>query len=233
MIAKATRTEIVGTGKRAKLEQDWKFAVAENPKAETAWKLYAGGYLHASSVGLIPKKFAENPDGSQNWFVIEEAELLEVSAVSVPANSAALMAKGIGVDIDQLREAINIDEDTETAAEDENTPEDPQPAEETVVEKIARLKAERERIETELKAFEEAPAVSPVTTTTVVTATSKAVIIQRTIHQISNERTRALVSAQKEIERLLKGNQTVPTTLKNKVDDRIYHKIIRELIRAK
>lgn len=101
VIAKATRTEIVGNGKRSKLEQDWKFAVEENPKAKIIFDLYAGGFLHASSVGLIVKKFKEDGKGNTDWFTIEEAELLEVSAVSVPANQSAL-AKAKGIEVDML-----------------------------------------------------------------------------------------------------------------------------------
>jgi HK97 family phage prohead protease len=100
VIANASRTEIKGRGDKARLEQDWKFAVNENPKAKVIFDLYAGGFLHASSVGLIPRKFAQDKDGNNDWSIIEEAELLEVSAVSVPANARALAkAKGIDVDI--------------------------------------------------------------------------------------------------------------------------------------
>jgi len=134
VIAKATRTEVVGKGKRAKLEQDWKFAVEENPKAKIIFDLYAGGFLSASSVGFIVKKFKENQDGTRDWYTIEEAELLEVSAVSVPANAAATLAKALGLEQDELRAALKFtdpneddedepeDEETETPAEDE--PED-------------------------------------------------------------------------------------------------------------
>jgi HK97 family phage prohead protease len=109
VIAKATRTEIVGKGKRSKLEQDWKFAVEENPKAKIIFDLYAGGFLHASSVGLIVKKFQEDAKGNTDWFTIEEAELLEVSAVSVPANQSAL-AKAKGIEVDMLNQK-NEDDD--------------------------------------------------------------------------------------------------------------------------
>ncbi|MFA5750605.1 MAG: HK97 family phage prohead protease, partial [Candidatus Shapirobacteria bacterium] len=114
---KAVRTEIVGKGKRSKLEQDWEFAVNENPKAKIIFDLYAGEFLRASSVGFIPRKFKENQDGTRDWFTIEEAELLEVSAVSVPANAMAL-AKSKGINIDALELAY----DDEPEGDDE-TPE--------------------------------------------------------------------------------------------------------------
>jgi len=45
---------------------------------------YKNGYLRAFSVGLIPKKW------SDDWTTILQAELLEISAVTVPANPNAL-----------------------------------------------------------------------------------------------------------------------------------------------
>jgi HK97 family phage prohead protease len=101
VIANAIRTEIKGKGAKSRLEQDWKFAVNENPKAKIIFDLYAGGFLHASSVGFIPRKFKENDDGTKDYWTIEEAELLEVSAVSVPANAYAL-AKSKGIDVDKI-----------------------------------------------------------------------------------------------------------------------------------
>jgi len=58
----------------------------ENPKGMLAYKLAAGGFLNATSVGFIPLEF--NDDGS-----IAKSELLEDSAVSVPANAEALFVK--------------------------------------------------------------------------------------------------------------------------------------------
>jgi len=123
VIARATRTEIVGKGKRSRLEQDWEFAVNENPKAKIIFDLYAGGFLHASSVGFLPRKFKENPDGTNDWYIIEEAELLEVSAVSVPANARALAkAKGIDTDIlpDNTEDIDEYGDETEPNGEQGN-----------------------------------------------------------------------------------------------------------------
>lgn len=154
VIARAENTRIEGKGKRAKLIQDWVFAVNENPKAKIIFDLYAGGFLHASSVGFIPRKFAEKDDGGRDWFTIEEAELLEVSAVSVPANAAATLAKSIGIDVAELKEAVAVededaeeteDDETEEVEEDdsdeEEVEEEAEP-EETPAEKRARLKQE-------------------------------------------------------------------------------------------
>ncbi len=70
------------------------FAVNENPKAKIIFDLYAGGFLNAFSVGFIPKEFDDKGK-------ILKSELLEVSAVSVPANAYAL-AKQKGIDVDKL-----------------------------------------------------------------------------------------------------------------------------------
>lgn len=103
VIARATRTEVIGKGKRARIEQDWLFAVNENPKAKIIFDLYAGGFLHASSVGFLVRAFAKDDKGNTDYFTITEWELLEVSAVSVPAQAQAL-AKQKGIDVDVLIE---------------------------------------------------------------------------------------------------------------------------------
>ncbi|MFA5050961.1 MAG: hypothetical protein WC499_02500 [Patescibacteria group bacterium] len=58
----------------------------DNPKGALADKMVAGGFLNTSSIGFIPKVF--DADGK-----ILESELLEVSAVAVPANADALFDK--------------------------------------------------------------------------------------------------------------------------------------------
>lgn len=52
---------------------------------DSLYNSYKGGYLRAFSVGLIPKKW------SDDWTTILQAELLEISAVTVPANPNALV----------------------------------------------------------------------------------------------------------------------------------------------
>lgn len=117
VIGKASNTKIDGK----KLVGKITFAVNENPKAKVIFDLYAGGFLNAFSVGFIPTKFKENKDGTKDWYTIEEAELLEVSAVSVPANARAL-AKAKGIDIDALpitKENENHDEPKPEDTEEE------------------------------------------------------------------------------------------------------------------
>ena len=63
--------------------------------ADTIYKLYVGGFLHATSVGFIPLdwegKDEENPYPKWENNVYLSQELLELSAVPVPANANALV----------------------------------------------------------------------------------------------------------------------------------------------
>lgn len=77
-----------------KLEGTIQFAVDENPKAKIIYDLYKGKFLNAFSVGFIPKAFDE--EGK-----ILLSELLELSAVAVPANQMAL-AKSAGIEVNKL-----------------------------------------------------------------------------------------------------------------------------------
>lgn len=89
-IAKSNKTYINGT----ELLFDIEFPEAGvYPFADTIRKLYAGGFMRASSVGFIPKKW-EFGDGKPNRPLVKylEQELLELSLVPVPANPAALVA---------------------------------------------------------------------------------------------------------------------------------------------
>jgi len=86
-IGKALRTEVVGSA----LVQRWQFAVDANPYARIAYGLYRGGFLNCASVGFIPIRW-EDGTGKTAWSRrYLEQELLEVSAVGIPANPNALM----------------------------------------------------------------------------------------------------------------------------------------------
>ena len=108
------------------------FADAETYEfADTIYKLYKGGFLHATSVGFIPLdwegKSEEEPYPKWEGNVFTSQELLELSAVPVPANAEALVnARDSGlITVKQFeavtREPIEIAsiEDTE---EEEDTP---------------------------------------------------------------------------------------------------------------
>lgn len=104
------------------LEGEIQFAVDENPKAKVIFDLYAGGFLKAFSVGFIPLEFKNDDPWSGE---ILKAELLEISAVSVPANAYAT-AKQKGVDVEALEDK-DIEPEPETEpkpSEDEDTGED-------------------------------------------------------------------------------------------------------------
>lgn len=78
------------------LIQQIEFADAETYAfADTIYKLYKGGFLHAISVGFIPLdwegKDEDNPDPKWEGNVFTKQELLESSAVPVPANANALV----------------------------------------------------------------------------------------------------------------------------------------------
>lgn len=86
------------------------FAVDINPKAKMYFEMFKAGILNAFSIGFIPKRWEDrkNADGSSNR-VFLETELLEISAVPVPANPQALvlarsfkMADGKEIDKDIL-----------------------------------------------------------------------------------------------------------------------------------
>ena len=90
-----------GVGRKVWIENNkmmfkLQFAPADTyPKADIAFKLYKGGYMSAFSIGFIPNhEKTEFPEkhkaGARRIF--NEVELLEISAVSVPANQEALMA---------------------------------------------------------------------------------------------------------------------------------------------
>lgn len=92
--------------KDGKLQGRVHFAVNENPKAKVIFDLYAGGFLSGFSVGFIPKEFDD-----KNPFRIKKSELLEISAVAVPANALSL-AKQKGIDVEPLEDEP-ADEDIE------------------------------------------------------------------------------------------------------------------------
>lgn len=90
--------KIHNTTAQTALEGDIEFAL-ENPKGMLAFKLAVGDFLSATSVGFIPKAFDD--DGN-----IIQAELLELSAVSVPANPQALLEKSIEQNEDVVDEVV-------------------------------------------------------------------------------------------------------------------------------
>lgn len=86
-IGRALHTEVGGS----QLIQRWQFAIDVNPFARIAYGLYRGGFLNTASVGFIPVRWENGTDKTTWRRKYLEQELLEVSAVGIPANPNALM----------------------------------------------------------------------------------------------------------------------------------------------
>jgi phage head maturation protease len=94
-LGKALSTEIRTTSGGQALCQRIQFATEVNPVARIAYGLYRGGYLNAVSVGFIPLRWEDGTGGAGPQLTgprrrYLEQELLEVSAVAIPANPDAL-----------------------------------------------------------------------------------------------------------------------------------------------
>ena len=85
--------------------------------ADTIFKLYKGGFLHATSVGFIPLQWEgkdEDDENSRPKFegnIFTSQELLELSAVPVPANANALVtARSQGVITEKELLGLGVEE---------------------------------------------------------------------------------------------------------------------------
>jgi hypothetical protein len=92
------------------LFQRIEFACDINPMAKIAYGLYKGKFLNAVSVGFVPLRWEDGSEekGYQRKYL--EQELLEVSAVGIPANPNAL-ALGLNsgaIQKSDLREAFDL-----------------------------------------------------------------------------------------------------------------------------
>lgn len=105
-IGRAEKTWVEGGA----LQQVWRFASNENPMAKIARDLYRGGFLNASSVGFIPIEWENGEKNAEYRRKYTKSELLEVSAVGIPANPAALAlaVKSGAVDMADLRELAQV-----------------------------------------------------------------------------------------------------------------------------
>ncbi len=254
VIAKAKSTKIEGKGKKAKLVQVWEFAVEENPKAKIIFDLYAGGFLHASSVGFIPRKFAENKDGSRDWYTIEEAELLEVSAVSVPANAAATLAKSIGASVKDIEDAIGVEdeedetedvetgeEETEDETETEETPEEETETEDGDDEEEDDGAGEKddeddvEEEESEETETEEEETETPEPEPKTVHKPTRMEVTAKVINRLNKKEEATLKAVHATIGKMLKGEgiEKLDRNTGRKVQERNYNKVIRKLLKAK
>ena len=131
-LGKALSTEVRTIGNGAALCQRIQFATEVNPVARIAYGLYKGGFLNAVSVGFIPLRWedgesaaaggASGPSARRRYL---EQELLEVSAVAIPANpdALALGLKSGAVNKADLKETLELLRGlTGIAGETEETP---------------------------------------------------------------------------------------------------------------
>jgi HK97 family phage prohead protease len=89
-LGRALITEVRTVADRKVLFQRVEFATEANPIAKIAYNLYKGKFLNAVSVGFIPIRWEMGEPGDQFARRYTEQELLEVSAVGIPANPNAL-----------------------------------------------------------------------------------------------------------------------------------------------
>src|SRR5205085_1677013 len=85
-LGKAIITEVRGS----QLFQRIQFATEANPVAKIAYGLYRGGFLNAVSVGFVPVRWENGTEKTSYRRKYLQQELLEVSAVGIPANPNAL-----------------------------------------------------------------------------------------------------------------------------------------------
>lgn len=87
------------------LQGDIEFATM-NPKGLLAEQMADAGFLNTSSVGFIPKEFDDKGN-------ILKSELLEISAVSIPANPDALYERDVVAPVQKDVQADEPKEETE------------------------------------------------------------------------------------------------------------------------
>ena len=115
VVGKATQIAV----KDGKLQGKIKFAVEENPVAKVIFDLYKGGFLNAFSVGFMALEFDKD-------YKILKSKLLEISAVSVPANPQALAKiaeKGINLEI-LYEKSNNTKNKSDEESNEDGTPKD-------------------------------------------------------------------------------------------------------------
>lgn len=113
-IGKALRIWKIGTDLMASI----KFAISESPFASEVYRLYKGGFLNAFSIGFIPKDVDEDTN------TIIKSEMLEFSAVPVPANAEALVVtrtiQSVSKSIEAGKMAIKDIKEKDLKSDEEN-----------------------------------------------------------------------------------------------------------------
>src|SRR4029077_9749495 len=95
---------------RKALHQTIQFACDINPMAKIAYGLYKGKFLNAVSVGFVPLRWEDGSQEDSYSRKYLEQELLEVSAVGIPANpnALALGLKSGAIQKSDLRETFDL-----------------------------------------------------------------------------------------------------------------------------
>jgi phage head maturation protease len=136
-LGRALQTDLRQVNGRTALVQTIQFATDVNPIARIAHGLYSGGFLHSVSVGFIPIRWEDapsdpstltsQPSTQQLRRKYLEQELLEVSAVAIPANpnALALALKSGALEKSDLRDTLDILRQTLTEPPPRNTQHEP------------------------------------------------------------------------------------------------------------
>jgi HK97 family phage prohead protease len=105
-LGRALITEV----RAGKLYQQIQFATDINPLAKLAFGLYKGKFLNAVSVGFVPIRWENGTEQTNYRRKYLEQELLEVSAVSIPANpnALALAYKSGAIEKSDIRELSQL-----------------------------------------------------------------------------------------------------------------------------
>lgn len=111
-LGRALTTEVRGRTSSASphLYQRIEFACDVNPMAKIAYGLYRGKFLNAVSVGFVPVRWENGTEKSAYSRKFVEQELLEVSAVAIPANpnALALGLKSGAVEKSDLKDVVDL-----------------------------------------------------------------------------------------------------------------------------
>jgi len=109
-LGKALATEIRAVADRKVLFQRIEFACDVNPMARIAYGLYRGKFLSAVSVGFVPLRWENGTEQTAYRRKFVEQELLELSAVAIPANpnALALGLKAGAIEKSDLRDLADL-----------------------------------------------------------------------------------------------------------------------------
>lgn len=100
---------IIGSASKIDIEAEkmvFEMSFARTDIAKAWQSLYEDGHARAFSVGFIPIKGEFKEQDGESIYVHTEVELLEISAVAVPANPEAV-TRGLGFDPDQINAMVD------------------------------------------------------------------------------------------------------------------------------